>query len=252
LTTHQGEAFDLETVGQWMPVLPRFGPPLQWKLTEEGELLVRGGSGFSGYYKNPEASVDRLLDGWFRTGDAVNMTDKDELVYLERVGDMRQLSTGHRYPPQYIETRLRFSPFIKEAMTLGGEDKPFVAAFINIDARTLGSYAEKMRISYTTFTDLSQNDRIRELIKGEIARVNYFLPEASRVKRFINLPKELDPDEDELTRTRKIRRRFLEEKYKDSVAAIYSGQTEFRAAVRVKYQDGRTAVLNAVVYINDL
>jgi long-chain acyl-CoA synthetase len=252
LTLHQGETYDLETVGKWLPVHPRFGPPLEFKISEEGELLVKGGSGFAGYYKNPEASAKKMDDDWYFTGDAVYMTGKNEMVYLDRLDDMRKLSTGHSYPPQFIENRLRFSPFIKEVMTLGDEDKPFVSAFINIDIGTVGPWAEQRRIGYTTFTDLSQNPKILELIKAEIEKVNYFLPEGSKVKRFIDLPKELDPDEDELTRSRKIRRGFLEQKYASFISAIYGGWPEFSAEVPVKYQDGRTGVLNATVYINDL
>ena len=251
-TLHQGENYDLETVGKWMPVHPRFGPPLEYRVSEEGELLVKGGSGFTGYYKNPEATAKKLIDGYYTTGDSVYMTDKNEMVYLDRLEDMRKLSTGHSYPPQFIENRLRFSPFIKEVMTLGDETKPFVSAMINIDISTVGTWAEQRRIGYTTFTDLSQNEKVRDLIQKEIDRVNYFLPEGSKVKRFINLPKELDPDEDELTRSRKIRRSFLEKKYVDFISAIYQGKVEFQAEVPVKYQDGRTGILRAAVHINDL
>ena len=252
LTLHQGSAYDLETVGSWLPVHPRLGSPIEYRVSEEGELQVRGGIGFSGYYKNPEASAKKLVDGWYRTEDAVHLTERGELVYLERIEDMRQLAGGHRYPPQFIENRLRFSPFIKDAMTLGDTDKPFVAAFINIDSSTLGRWAEQRGIGYTSFTDLSQNLAIRELIGQELRAVNDLLPEGSRVRRFINLPKELDPDEDELTRTRKLRRKHLEQKYSKFIDAIYSGAREFSAAVPVKYQDGRTGTLNATVHVNDL
>ena len=137
-------------------------------------------------------------------------------------------------------------------MTLGDKDKPFVSAFINIDIAVLGPWAEQRKIGYTTFTDLSQNEKVREVIREEIEKINYFLPEGSKVLRFIDLPKELDPDEDELTRSRKLRRGFLEKKYADFVSAIYSGQSEFKAEVPVKYQDGRTGILSAMVYVNDL
>ncbi len=252
LTSHQGESFDLETVGGWYSVHPKLGSPLEWKFSEKGELLVKGGSGFQGYYKKPEATAEAVVDGWYYTGDAVNMTDKNELVYLDRLSDMRQLSTGHSYPPQFIETRLRFSPYIKEVMTLGNEQRPFVSAFINIDADILGIWAEKQRIGYTTYTDLSQNPEIRELIKTEIERINYFLADGSKVKRFITLPKELDPDEDELTRSRKLRRKFLEQKYIRFITAIYDGEDEFEASVPVKYQDGKTGILNALVFVNSV
>ncbi len=250
-TFHQGDTYDLETVGKWMPVHPRLGPPLEYKISAEGELLVKGGSGFTGYYKNPEATTKKIVDGYYATGDAVYMTDKNEMVYLDRLEDMRKLSTGHSYPPQFIENRLRFSPFIKEVMTLGDETKPFVAAMINIDIGTVGPWAEQSVIAYTTFTDLSQNAQVRELIRAEIDKVNYFLPEGSKVKRFINLPKELDPDEDELTRSRKIRRGFLEQKYAEFISSMYVGKDKFEAMVPVKYQDGRTGVLKTVVYVNN-
>lgn len=252
LTMNQGEAYDLETVGTALPVLPELGPPLEFKLTDKGELLARGGLGFLGYYKNPEGTAKQMMDGWYSTGDVVSMTEKNELIYLDRLVDMRELSTGHLYPPQFIETRLRFSPFVKNAMTLGDKEKPFVGAFINIDANTLGTWAEKRRVAYSTFADLSQNKKIREVVKGEIEKVNRLLPEGSKVKRFINLPKELDPDEDELTRSRKIRRKFLEEKYASFISYMYQGLSEFKAEVPVKYQDGRTGVLNATVHINNL
>jgi long-chain acyl-CoA synthetase len=252
LTLHQGSAYDLETVGSWLPVHPRLGTPIEYRVSDEGELQVRGGVGFSGYYKNPEATAKKTVDGWYRTEDAVHLTDGGELVYLERIEDMRQLADGHRYPPQFIENRLRFSPFIKDAMTLGDTDKPFVAAFINIDSSTLGRWAEQRGIGYTSFTDLSQNPQIRELIRREMRAVNELLPEGSRVRRFVDLPKELDPDEDELTRSRKIRRKHLEQKYATFIDAIYSGAHEFSAAVPVKYQDGRTATLNATVHVNDI
>jgi long-chain acyl-CoA synthetase len=182
----------------------------------------------------------------------VHLTERGELVYLERIEDMRQLADGHRYPPQFIENRLRFSPFIKDAMTLGDAEKPFVAAFINIDSSTLGRWAEQRGIGYTSFTDLSQNPKIRELIREELRAVNELLPEGSRVRRFINLPKELDPDEDELTRTRKLRRKHLEQKYSAFTDAINSGAREFGAVVPIKYQDGRVGTLNATVHVNDV
>ena len=251
LTIHTGDAYDLETVGKWMPVHPHFGPPLEFKISDEGELLVKGGSGFSGYYKAPESSAKKIIDGFYTMGDAVHMTDKNEMVYLDRLDDMRKLAGGHSYPPQFIENRLRFSPFIKEVMTLGDEAKPFVSAMINIDMGTVGPWAEQNSIGYTTFTDLSQNERVRELIRSEVGKVNYFLPEGSKVKRFFNLPKELDPDEDELTRSRKIRRTFLEEKYVDFITTVYDGLERFEAKVPVKYQDGRTGVLNATVFVVD-
>lgn len=252
LTAHQGTAYDLETVGSWLPVHPKFGTPLEHKVSEDGELLVRGAIGFAGYYKNPEATAKKMVDGWYRLEDAVHLTEQGELVYLDRVEDMRRLSTGHRYPPSFIENRLRFSPFIKDAMTLGDETKPFVAALVNIDATTLGRWAEQRGVAFTTFADLSQNERIRDLIRDELRALNQLLPQGSQIARFVNFPKELDPDEDELTRTRKLRRKHLEQKYADFIAAIYDGRSAVEADIPIKYQDGRVGRLTAVVHVNDV
>jgi long-chain acyl-CoA synthetase len=252
LTLHQGDRFDLQTVGSWLPARPGQGAELQYRVSEAGELQVRGGVGFGGYYRNPEASANKVVDGWYLTGDVVRLTDRGELIYRDRLEDMRRLADGHEYSPQLIENRLRFSPFIKNAITLAGDGKPFVAALINIDASTLGRWAEQRGIGYTSFTDLSQNPAIRELLRQELRAVNSQLPVGSRVRSFINLPKELDPDEDELTRSRKPRRRHLEQKYANFAAAIYAGEQEFSATVPIRYQDGRTGTLSATVHIIEL
>jgi long-chain acyl-CoA synthetase len=252
LTVHQGNSYDLETVGAWMPVHPHFGPPISYRIGEDNELQVQGGLGFNGYYNNDEAARSKVLDGWLRMGDAVNISADGEPIFLDRLDDMRRLAGGHSYPPSFIENRLRFSPFIKEVMTLGDETRPFVGTLINIDATTVEKWAEQNRISFSTFADLSQNARVRELIAGEIRTVNALLPPQSRVLRFVNFPKELDPDEDELTRTRKLRRKFLEEKYASFIEAIYDGTGAFTAEIPVRYQDGRTGVMRAAVHANDV
>lgn len=253
LSVHQGDSYDLETVGNWLPVHPSFGKPISYKISDDNELLVQGGVGFAGYYKNPEASSAKLTtDGWYRMGDAVNISGNGEPIFLDRLDDMRHLASGHSYPPSFIENRLRFSPFIKEVMTLGDETKPFVAALVNIDPSTVEKWAEQHRISFSTFADLSQNERVRELVAQEIRDVNALLPEGSRVRRFINFPKELDPDEDELTRTRKLRRKFLEDKYASFVEAIYGGLKELNTKIPVRYQDGRSGILSAHIFANDV
>ena len=249
---HTGINFDLETVGLWAKSHPDFGPPSAWRLSDEGELQIKGGSGFSGYYNNEKATKKSMTDdGWFMTGDAVRVMDDGQLLYLDRLSDLRQLSTGHRFPPQFIETRLRFSPFIKDIMTLGDGNKPYVAAMVNIDPDNTGRWAEKNGIAYATFTDLSQLKEVRELISKEVTHVNGMLEKGAAVKHFINLPKELDPDESELTRTRKLRRSFLEDKYKEMIDAIYSGKKDLDAKIPIKYQDGREGMLRAKVFINN-
>ncbi len=195
LTAHVGESYQLETSGSWMQSNTSYGNPLEYRVSPQGELQVRGGSGFGGYHGKPDKTAEALTEeGWYATGDAVSMTDDGELVFFDRVKDMRRLANGHSYPPQFIETRLRYSPFIKDLMTLGDETRDFVSALINIDMEVLGRWAEENKISFSTYTDLSQKPEILELIRNEVARINALLPEGSRVVRFANFPKELDPD----------------------------------------------------------
>jgi len=251
-TVHQGSTYNLETVGHLQPVDPKFGERLAWQVSEEGELLVRGGSGFQGYYRQPEKTAEKLVDGWFKTGDAVTITNSQEMVYLERVEDMRTLSSGDYYPPQFIETRLRFSPFIKDVLVVGDTRHPFVTALVNIDPEVVARWAEERRIGFTDFQDLSQHEAVSALIKTEIATVNTLLAPSSRVRRFANFPKELDPDEGELTRTRKLRRDFLEDRYMPIILAIYEDRHEMDLKISVTYQDGRGAKFKAKVNIHDV
>ncbi|EIE49674.1 acyl-CoA synthetase [Salipiger aestuarii] len=253
LTAHMGESYQLETSGRWMQSNLAYGEPLEHRVSPEDELQVRGGSGFGGYHGKPDKTAEALTeDGWYATGDAVSMTSEGELLFFDRVKDMRRLSSGHSYPPQFIETRLRYSPFIKDLMTLGDESRDFVSALINIDMEVLGRWAEENKISFSTYTDLSQKPEIIDLIKDEVARINALLPEGSRVARFANFPKELDPDEGELTRSRKLRRAFLEERYADLVEAIYGGDDNTDLEIPVTYQDGRQGVLRATVRVSDV
>jgi long-chain acyl-CoA synthetase len=252
MTVHQGARYDLETVGHWTKAHPDAGPALEWKVSDAGELLVRGGSFFQGYYQRPESTSERVSDGWYRTGDAVSVTESGELVFLERIDDLRRLRSGERFPPQFIETRLRFSPFIKDIMTLGDETRDYIGALINIDIAVVSRWAEERNIGFSTFTDLSQKPEVAALIRDEIARVNGFLPEHARVRRFANFPKELDPDEGELTRTRKLRREFLEERYKPLIDGLYAGQRGVAIEIPITYQDGRRGTLAVRVEIHDV
>ena len=251
LTCHQGDRFDLETVGNWMKSHPEAGPPLEWRVSADGELQIRGGSPFLGYYRRENSVESKVKDGWFYTGDAVTKTERGELVFLERLSDLKRLRGGETFPPQFVETRLRFSPFIKDIMTVGDETREFVAALINIDMSVLSRWAEEKRIGFSTFTDLSQRPEIAALLGQEIARVNLFLPKHARVKRFANFPKELDPDEGELTRSRKLRREFLEGRYSMLINGLYDGSREVRIDIPVTYQDGRRGNFEALVSIHD-
>lgn len=252
LTAHQGQHYDLETVGSLMEPHPEAGPPLEWKLGADDELLVRGGSFFVGYHRRPDAFPERVIDGWYRTGDAVNVTDGGELVFLDRLSDLRRLRSGASFPPQFVETRLRFSPYIKDIMTVGDETRDFVAALVNIDMDVVSRWAEERKLSFSTFTDLSQKPEVAELVREEVERVNQFLPAHARVRKFANFPKELDPDEGELTRTRKLRRSFLEQRYSALIDAMYAGRGNVELEINVTYQDGRHGKFVATVFIHDL
>jgi long-subunit acyl-CoA synthetase (AMP-forming) len=249
---HRGTRYDLETVGPLLDVDPAFGEPLQARIESSGELLLRGGTGFLGYWNKPDKTAALDRDGWFVSGDAVQRTSSGELVFLDRIEHLVKLANGHSYPPQFIETRLRFSPFIKDVMVLGDATRPWVGALINIDMGVAARWAEERRIAFSTFTDLSQRPEIRALVRDEIVRINALLPPASRVVRFANFPKELDADEGELTRTRKLRREFLEQRYKPLIDGLYAGAVEVDCSIAVTYQDGRQGALRAHVAVTDI
>jgi long-chain acyl-CoA synthetase len=162
---------------------------------------------------------------------------------------MGQLRTGTRYAPQYIEGRLRFSPYIKDAMVLGDKNNEYVAAIVNMDFTMVGKWAEKNHINYTTFVDLSQKDQVAELISKDMIRVNSYLPEGARVKKFVLMHKEFDADEAELTRTRKIRRDYMETRYADLISAMYHDKKEVQVVAPVTYRDGRTGTVTTGIKI---
>ena len=228
------------------------GKPLRGveiRITDEGEIINRGGGVFLAYHKRPEETDKVLKNGWFYSGDAGYIGDDGYLIYLDRVKDLVTLATGDRIAPQYIESRLKFSPYIRDAWAVAGEDKPFASLVIIIDYENVGRWAERRKIAYTTFTDLSQKPEVYDLIKADIARINKSLPSGGRVKKFINLHKEFDPDEAELTRTRKLRRGALEQRYAEVVEAIYSNKTELSVEASVTYKDGRKATVKSMINV---
>jgi long-chain acyl-CoA synthetase len=219
------------------------------KILEGGEILVNSEGVFAGYYKNPEATAKVLKDGSYFTGDA-GLIDKGHLVYLDRMDEMIELSDGNRFSPQYTEIRLRFSPYCKDAMVFGGRNKPFVSAILNIDYDNVGKWAESRKIAYTTYVDLSQKAEIRKLLKDLVQNVNSVLPEYARIKAFVSLHKEFDADEAELTRTRKLKREPIEERYKDILFGIYEKKESVRVESQVTYRDGRTGRVKTEVVVN--
>lgn len=242
ISSHGKGEIDFESVG-------RPAVDTEVRITNEGELLVRSDSMFTDYHNNPQKTADVLIDGWCHTGDAVNINDKGHLIFMDRIDHMGELSSGIRYAPQYIEGRLRFSPYIKDAMVIGGKDRDYVSAIINIDFTMVGKWAEKNHIPYTTFVDLSQKDEIANLVQKDLQRVNSYLPEASHVRKFVLMHKEFDADESELTRTRKLRREFMETRYMELIAAVYKNENEIQISAPVTYRDGRKGTVSTSIKI---
>jgi len=253
VAAHWGGEFNPDTMGRLLLTDPTICPPLQVRVDGNGELLISGGSGFAGYFRDEDATDNvRTPEGEYRTGDAVRPTEDGQLIFLDRIKDLRTLSTGHSFPPQFIENHLRASPFIKDAIILGDERRQFVGALINIDAEIVGHFAEKRGLGFGTFTEMSQLPEVRERIAESIRKTNALLDSGSRIVRFATLPKELDPDDSELTRSRKLRRETIESRYKDIIEAIYDGAGECHTKVIVQYEDGKSIAMNAWVAINEI
>jgi long-chain acyl-CoA synthetase len=229
------DAVKLGTVG-----LPY--PGVELRLTDEGEIVTRGPTIFAGYYKNPEATRQVVRDGWLHSGDAGFFDQDGQLVVVDRLKDVGRLADGTTFAPQFIENKLKFSPYVKEAVAFG-QGQPFVAAMINIDMENVGKWAERNRIAYTTYADLAQKPAVYELVERDVARVNRDLPASTRIRRYVLLHKELDPDDEEITRTRKVRRGFVAQKYANIIAALFSDVTDVPVTSVITYQDGRQATL---------
>ena len=246
-TVHLRGDVRFETVGVIVP-------GVEIKIAENQEILIRTKARFNGYYKQPEKTGEALdKEGWYHTGDAGHMDEKTgHLIYLERVKDLIELSTGEKFSPQYIEGRVKFSPYVQDMMTIGGADMDFVSAIIVIDFQNVSRWAEKRGIAFTTYVDLSQRREVHEIIRGELRQVNESLPPYSQVKRFVILHKEFDADEAELTRTRKLRRGALQDKYHDLLEAIYGDARQVQVRAEVKYRDGRTGTIETELLVADV
>ncbi|MBW1785127.1 MAG: AMP-binding protein [Deltaproteobacteria bacterium] len=230
----------------------RITPWAQAKISEDGEILLKNTYMYEGYYKNQEATEKQFKDGWYCSGDFGHLDEDNHLIVIDRMDDLKLLAGGKKFSPQYAEVRLRFSPYVKDVIVVGSEDVSFVSALVNIDIENVGRFADAHRINYTTFTDLSQKPEVIELVKEEIAKINRTLPEHARLKRFINLHKELDADEAELTRTQKLRRTFIEDKYQEMIEALYGERDELTVEAQVTYRDGRTGLVKTDIKVNRL
>jgi long-chain acyl-CoA synthetase len=231
-------------------------PGVEIAISPDGEVLVRSPGVFLGYYKNPEATRQTLEDGWFHTGDAGFVDHTGHLKIIDRAKDVTRLASGTIFAPKYLENKLKFSPYVKEAVCIG-QGRPHVTALINIDLTAIGNWAERRNIAYTSYTDLSQKREVSDLILQEVERVNRSLLEddvlrGAQIRKFLILHKELDPDDEEITRTRKVRRGYIAQKYAPLIEALYGDGDHVGVEARVTYEDGRTATVRAEVRIRDV
>jgi long-chain acyl-CoA synthetase len=245
LTGAKNDDIRLETVG---PV----HRGAEVRITDDGQIIYRQPGIFLGYYNDADESAKVLKDGWFYSGDSGFINEDGHLVFVDRGEDLVQLANGDKLAPQLIESRLRFSPYIKDAWVLAGPDKAYASAIIIIDYESVGRWAGRNRVAYTTYTELSQRPEVYQLVKQDIDRVNMALPPGIKIRKYVNLHKELDPDEAELTRTRKLRKAFMKERYRELINAIYSNKTEVPVEAQVRYRDGRMGMIKTTLSIQSV
>jgi len=226
-------------------------PGTEVKISDEGEILIKSTSVCKGYYKNEKSSKETIEDGWLHTGDAGYLDENGHLYVIDRLKDVIRLQSGEMFSPQFIENKLKFSPYIKEAVAIG-RGKPYVVAMINIDMDNVGRWAEKNQITYTTYTDLSSKPAVLELIQEQVNEVNKTLPEKARIKKFVLLYKELDADDEELTRTKKVRRQFVAKKYEKLIEGLYSQNEKIDVEGTIKYRDGKEQIIRTTLTVVSL
>ena len=227
-------------------------PGLEVRIDPQGEVQLKGPGVFVGYFKQDDATNAAMTeDGWLRTGDAGLIDPKGQLAIIDRAKDVGKTTDGTPIAPQFIENKLKFSPFIREAVSFGN-GQPFVTAMIAIDLATVGAWAERRNIPYTSFMDLAKKPEIAGLIVDEVKKVNQSLPETVRVRRVLLLQKELEADDNEITRTRKVRRAFVAEKYAPVINAFYNGGTSADVTTEITYEDGRKSTISASMRIHEV
>ncbi len=237
----------LETVGQ--PA-----PGVEVRIGDNGEVLLKGPMLLKEYYKRPDATAEAIdRDGYFHTGDAGFFDAEGQLRIIDRAKDVGKLANGSMYAPNFIENKLKFFPHIKEAVAFGA-NRDEVCVFVNIDMGSVGNWAERRNLPYSGYTDLAQKSEVYQLVRECVEKVNADLAAdpalaGSQVHRFLVLHKELDPDDDELTRTRKVRRGFIAEKYKVLIDALYSGKSVQHVDTQMRFEDGRTGMVSADIRI---
>jgi len=241
---HRDDDIKFDTVGKAIP-------ETEIQVNSEGEILAQSPSVFQGYYKMPEETAKALRDGWLHSGDTGFLDGDGHLVVFDRTKDVMILNDGTKFSPQYLETRLKFSPFIKDVWAIG-DRRTYVSCVVCIDYAVTGKWAEDRNLAYTSYQELSQRVEVYGLIKQEIQKMNRDLPAVARIRKFVNLYKEFDADDDELTRTRKLRRAFVEERYRDIILGLYSQGDQVRMDTDITYEDGRVAHIQADLRIVEI
>ncbi len=225
------------------------------RVADNGEVQVKSPGLFREYYRNPESTAESFTeDGWYHTGDAGFLDANGDLKIIDRAKDVGRLVDGRLFAPKYVENKLKFFPFIKEAVAFGA-NKEFVTAFINIDLEAVANWAERRGLAYAGYADLASKPEVYQLIGECIDQVNVDVAQDEQLQglqihRFLILHKELDPDDDELTRTRKVRRNFIAEKYKVLIEALFEGKESQYIETEVKYEDGRKGKISADLRIS--
>ena len=226
-------------------------PGVEVTIAEDGEILVRSDSVFEGYFNKPEATAEALEGGWLHTGDAGYLEEDGHLVVLGRVSEVMHTAGGERFVPNYIENRLKFSPYIKDAAVIGaGLDE--LTAMVCVDFDAVGHWAEVNGVPYVSYADLSQREEVATLLHEAFQRVNKAVTEPLRLQRFVSLPKEFDPDDGEITRTRKLRRKVVQERYADVIAALYDGSKEVHVSAQVTYETGEVGKVERSLPIREV
>jgi len=249
-TLHPADSVDPATTGVAM------ADDIQIRIDEPdangvGEIVVKHPNMFLGYYKNAEASQADMRDGWLKSGDAGYFNTAGQLVVIDRINDLAATARGDRFSPQYLENKLKFSPFVAEAVVLGA-GRDYLAAMICIRYSIISKWAEKNRISFTTYTDLASRPEVYALLRKEVEAANATLPSAQRISKLLLLYKELDADDGELTRTRKVRRSVINEKYLDIINGIYADRAQIPIDTVIRFQDGTTQRIRTTLAVVDL
>jgi len=241
---HRNDDIKLDTVG--VPI-----PGVDIRISDQGEILIKGPVVFKGYYKDETATRKAIKDGWLYTGDEGILDEDGHLIMIDRQKDVMFMADGTKFSPQLIENKIKFSPYIRDAMVIG-ENKPYIAALVTMDMANVGKWAEKKKLAFTTYTDLSQKSDVYELVAKEIRRINETIPKVTRIKRFVILYKELDADDDELTRTGKVRRLVVGDRYANLIEALYGEEEELLVEAEIRYADGNVYRMKTKVMIYEL